>query len=374
MTVMTGFSGNEMLCLALKGFKPGDIVIGNSVHSLGFIGGLTSGFRGVMGGEITEITQIIHEGRQEATKRIVAEAQKNEAAGISGVTSELRHFQGNIEFISVGSCLYHEAGKQRTLEFSTSGDGQELYCLMDAGYHPKQFVFSNVAYSIGVTGGLLGSLKSMARGEIKEFSDVFNATRHVALNRIINEAKTAGANCVLGIVTKLKPFQGVHEMVMVGTAAHHDALGGLGQACVTSDLTLVETWNATRMGLAPVRLVLGTAVYSLGMVGGLKAAFKSFTRGEISDLTTLIYDAREHAIDIIRREASSIGADDVIGIKTHIHEMGSLIEFMAIGTAVKRMPGLATVTPTLPPQAVMHDKETWISSEYQGLGADDDDD
>ena len=30
MTVMTGFSGNEMLCLALKGFKPGDIVIGTA--------------------------------------------------------------------------------------------------------------------------------------------------------------------------------------------------------------------------------------------------------------------------------------------------------------------------------------------------------
>jgi uncharacterized protein YbjQ (UPF0145 family) len=374
MTVMTGFSGNEMLCLALKKLTPGDIVIGNSVHSLGFIGGLSSGFRGVMGGEVTEVTGIIHEGRREATKRIVAEAEKNGAAGISGMTSELRHFQGNIEFISVGSCLYHEAGKQRTMEFSTSGDGQELYCLLDAGYVPKQFVFSNVAYSIGVTGGLLGSLKSMARGEIKEFSDVFNATRHVALNRIVTEAKAAGGNCVLGIVTKLKPFQGLHEMVMMGTAAHHDALSGLGQNCATSDLTCVETWNITRMGLAPLRLVLGTAVYSLGMVGGLKAALKSFTRGEISDLTTLIYDAREHAIDIIRREASSIGADDVIGIKTHIHEIGSLVEFMAIGTAVKRVPGLATATPTLPPQAVMRDKETWISAEYQGLEANDDDD
>lgn len=372
MTVMTGFSGNEMFCLGLKGFKPGDLVIGNSVHSLGFIGGISSGFRGVMGGEVTEVTGIIHEGRREATKRIVAEAEKNGAAGISGVTSELRHFQGNIEFISIGSCVHHQAGKQRTLEFSTSGDGQELYCLMDAAYVPKQFVFSNVAYSIGVRGGLLGSLKSMARGEIKEYSDVFNKTRHVALDRIVTEAKAAGGNCVLGIVTKLKLFQGLHEMVMMGTAAHHDALGSLGQSCATSDLTCEETWNVTRMGYAPLKLVLGTAVYSLGMIGGLKAALKSFSRGEISDLTTLIYDAREHAIDLIRREASAIGADDVIGIKVHIHELGSLVEFMAIGTAVKRVTGLSTVTDTLPPQAVMRDKETWISAEYQGFEADDD--
>ncbi len=96
------------------------------------------------------------------------------------------------------------------------------------------------------------------------------------------------------------------------------------------------------------------------------AAFKSFSRGEINDLTSLIYDAREHAIGLIRDEADAIGADDVVGIKTHIHEMGSLIEFMAIGTAVKQFAGLKTVSPTLPPQAIIKDKDTWISHE-QGL-------
>ncbi len=53
----------------------------------------------------------------------------------------------------------------------------------------------------------------------------------------------------------------------------------------------------------------------------------------------------------------------MVGIKTHIHELGNLIEFMAIGTAVKRVPGIATVTPTLPPQAIIKDKDTWISSD-----------
>ena len=31
--------------------------------------------------------------------------------------------------------------------------------------------------------GLIGGLKTMARGEIKEFSDIFNKTRHLALKR-----------------------------------------------------------------------------------------------------------------------------------------------------------------------------------------------
>jgi hypothetical protein len=56
----------------------------------------------------------------------------------------------------------------------------------------------------------------------------------------------------------------------------------------------------------------------------------------------------------------------VIGIKTHVHELGGLLEFMAIGTAVKRVANLKSVTPTLPPQAIIRDKDTWISHE-QGL-------
>jgi uncharacterized protein YbjQ (UPF0145 family) len=120
------------------------------------------------------------------------------------------------------------------------------------------------------------------------------------------------------------------------------------------------------IGYLPIKLVLGTAVYSLGFVGGLAALLKSFSRGEVSELTSLIYDAREHAIGLIRDEAAAIGADDVIGIKTHVHELGGLLEFMAIGTAVKRFAGLKTVSPTLPPQAIIRDKDTWISHE-QGL-------
>ena len=304
---------------------------------------------------------------------MVEEAQQRGGAGITGVTSELRAFHGNIEFLSVASCV-HAAGQQtEKLLFSTSGDGQELYCLLDAGYSPRKFVFGNVAYSTGIGGGLLGSLKSLARGEIKEFSDIFNTTRHLALARIAAEAASVGANAVVGIETEIMPFQGVHEMFMMGTAAHNPALDARhAKEPVTSDLTCEEMWNLTNMGYMPLKLVLGTAVYSLGFFGGLKAMFKSFSRGEVTDLSSLIYDAREHAIGLIKREAEAIGADDVVGVKTHIHELGGLIEFMAIGTAVKRVPGIATVTPTLPPQAIIKDKDTWISRDdnlFAAVGA-----
>jgi len=36
---------------------------------------------------------------------------------------------------------------------------------------------------------------------------------------------------------------------------------------------------------------------------------------------------------------------------------------MAIGTAVKKIPGIKTQSATLPPQAVIVDKDTWISND-----------
>jgi uncharacterized protein YbjQ (UPF0145 family) len=153
-------------------------------------------------------------------------------------------------------------------------------------------------------------------------------------------------------------------MLMIGTAAYHPSLSSpVRDDPVTSDLTCEEMWNVAKLGYTPLKLVLGTAVYSLGLIGGIKAMFKGMVRGEISDLTSLIYDAREHAIGLIRKEADDIAADDVLGIKTHIHELGGLLEFMAIGTAVKRTAGCEPKADALPVQAVIRDRDTWISTD-----------
>jgi uncharacterized protein YbjQ (UPF0145 family) len=80
-------------------------------------------------------------------------------------------------------------------------------------------------------------------------------------------------------------------MMMAGTAAFNPALPG--SAIVTSDLTGEELWAMTSLGYAPIKLLMSTSIYSLGLTGGFLAAFKSFTRGEISELTRLVHDARE---------------------------------------------------------------------------------
>ncbi len=180
------------------------------------------------------------------------------------------------------------------------------------------------------------------------------------------------ANAVVGIRTTILPFGGMQEMVMIGTASRHAALPERhDKHPVTSDLTCEEMWNLVHIGYMPIQLVLGVSVYSMGFVGSIVAGFKSLVRGEIAELTSLIYEARENAIARLRADAELCGADDVVGIKTYVYALGSgIIEFMAIGTAVKKMPGLTTLSQTLPPQAVIQDKNTFINTAEKTIGTD----
>jgi uncharacterized protein YbjQ (UPF0145 family) len=369
---LTALSGNEIYCMRLKGLTPCGVLIGNSIQSMGFLGGVRSAFRGIVGGEISDVTQMIHAGRAAAFRRLREEADREQVHGVVGVTAELRGLSGNSEFLFVGSGV---SGGAETPRFTSAGDAQELYCHMDCGYEPREFVFGNIAYSVGAVGGIAGTLKTLMRGEIREFSDVFNQTRHHALERLVSHAREARANAVVGVRTSVLHFAGFHEMFMTGTAAFHASLPAESSAApVTSDLTGEEMWSMTQLGYMPLKLLISTSVYSLGAIGGIKAAFKGLVRGEISDLTTLIYDAREHVFDRIKREAQALGASEVVGIKTYIVELGpSLVEIFAVGTAVRKQEGLKTATAALPAQAIIRDKDTWVSGiggfEIQSLRA-----
>lgn len=359
---LSGLSGNEIYCLRLKGFNPQGIFVGNSVQSMGLLGGLRSSVKGIVGGEVSAVTQVIHDGREAAFERLVAEAKHAGVSGVVGVSSDLRALSGYTEFLFVGSGVHAEPRREL---FTSAGDAQELYCHMDAGYDPLAFVFGNIAYSVGAVGGLVGTLRTLGRGEIKEFSDIFNETRHHALGRLASHAAQVGGNSVVGIRTHILRFAGFHEMYMTGTATRHALLPGAAQrALATSDLTGEELWSLTSLGFVPIKLLISSSVYSLGVVGGLMAALKGFTKGEISELTSLVYDAREQVFDRMDREAKALGADRVVGIKTYIVELGaSLIEVFAVGTAVCQLEGFKVASPTLPAQAIIRDRDTWVNAD-----------
>src|ERR1700722_1411428 len=98
---------------------------------MGFLGSLAAAGRGMVSAEVSQNTSVIHEGRLEAYNRMVNEATQRGGAGITGVTNELRTFHNNTEFLSIASCVHREGASGEKLEFTTSADGQELYCQLD---------------------------------------------------------------------------------------------------------------------------------------------------------------------------------------------------------------------------------------------------
>ena len=356
---ISGLSGNEIFFLERMGYRPGQLCVGNSVVALGVLKGIGAGLSTLGGGSKLS-------GGTNSTfsiaYRMMEEAAHYGGVGLTGVSFDLINHGGNIEFITVGSTIRQGQGRE-SIRFSTSADVAKLYCQVDAGFSPIRFVFGNVAYSIGLGGSIAGGLKSLARGEIAEFTDIFDRTRHLALTRITDEAKRCKANAVVGIETTLSPLLGAQEMIMVGTASHHPAIDAFDLKPVTSDMTNEEMWNMVNVGFLPIRLVMGVSVYSLGLKGGIFSMLQSLGGGEVAGLTEILYEAREKALARIELDAERCGADEVIGVKTRIYDLGGgLVEFMAIGTAVKKIPGVKTKSDALPPQAMLQDRDTFIDA------------
>ena len=361
---ISGLSGNEIYFLERMGYRAGQLCVGNSVVALGVLRGLGAGLSTLGGGEINEITQLVHDGRTRAFERMMGEAAEYGGVGLTGVSFDVINHGGNLEFITIGSTIHHaQPQAQEVVRFSTSADVAKLFCQVDAGFRPIHFVFGNVAYSIGLGGSIAGGFRRLGRGEVKEFTEIFDRTRHLALTRITDEAKRCGANAVVGIETTISPLLGAQEMIMVGTASHHPAIDAFEQKPVTSDMTNEEMWNMVSVGFLPIRLVMGVSVYSLGLKGGIFSALQTLGGGEVAGLTEILYEAREKALARIEEDAERCGADEVVGVKTHIYDLGGgLIEFMAIGTAVKKVAGIKTKSDTLPSQAVLQDRDTFVDA------------
>ena len=358
--LISALSGNEIFCLALKGLSPGEITVGNSVRSLGVGGSIGSSLQSLAGGEVGSITSMISEGRHAAIARMEQEAQRHGAAGIVGVTTELKTLASYTEFLAQGTSVLAAPEHARNPFFSAAVSGTELYCHLDSGYTPHKFVMGNVAYALGLGRGLTGGLRTLARGEVKEYSDLYNGIRHMALQRLEYEAMQAGANAVVDVRTDLRPFSpGILELIMTGTASTNPKLGVQQGTIVTSELSGEELWSLAKMGYGPMRLLMATSVYSLGLAAGIGTIFQSLSRGELPEVTELVYRARENCLELIRREAQQIGAERVIGNRLTIRELSpGLIEVIAIGTAVRRLQDVAPATDVLIPQALTASKQS----------------
>lgn len=110
------------------------------------------------------------------------------------------------------------------------------------------------------------------------------------------------------------------------------------QGAATSNLSAMDFWLVTDSGYEPVGFVLGNSVMSMGVAGGIATAFKGLQRGELTQLTQLMYDARELALQRMKSEATDLGADTIVNVNLEIiHRSEDVMEVVATGTAVKKV-------------------------------------
>ena len=91
-------------------------------------------------------------------------------------------------------------------------------------------------------------------------------------------------------------------------------------------------------GYAIVRnlgLVRGIIVRSRSIVGTIGATLQTIVGGNITLLTNLCEQTREHAFDLMLQHAADLGANAVIGMRYDATEiMQGVTEVLAYGTAV----------------------------------------
>lgn len=85
----------------------------------------------------------------------------------------------------------------------------------------------------------------------------------------------------------------------------------------------------------------GIIAWSAGTAAGVKSFGRQFKRGEMTEFTDVLAEAREITLQRLVAHAQSLGADAVVGLRFDSNTMGEsagLVEILALGTAVKLAP------------------------------------
>ena len=131
-----------------------------------------------------------------------------------------------------------------------------------------------------------------------------------------------------------------------------------GQPCFTSNMSVNEFVMTSQAGFEPLGMVMGTSVYHIGI-----QVSRWNVSQELPVLSQAMYHARELAMARMESEADALGADGVIGVRLRPLNYAfspEVIEFVAVGTAVKATDGTTYRTPSGRPfTAMLSGQDVW---------------
>ncbi len=188
--------------------------------------------------------------------------------------------------------------------------------------------------------------------EMPSFAMPWNLSRRRAFDRLRQEAELAGAHGVIGIEMNVKSFLGEPgnvELVVFGTAVRETTLApsrGLGpRMCALSGQ---DVDKLRRIGAATLGVIGHTSVVCVALSMQANQMMGSWWGNqEMTEVTQGVYAARRLVMDETRRQASEVGANDmVISTLTHTidhHEYEGygyrqhffIVSMHVLGTAIR---------------------------------------
>ncbi len=115
--------------------------------------------------------------------------------------------------------------KQQTAGPSAAGSRQPMLLLTSnyaSGYKVEKvlgMVYGITVRSRGVGGNIVAGLRTIAGGEIREYTELAQQARQEALDRLSEHARTMGANAVLSVMfDSTEMVSSMTEIIAFGTA------------------------------------------------------------------------------------------------------------------------------------------------------------
>ena len=217
--------------------------------------------------------------------------------------------------------------RERGHFFTSDLTVNELVVTRDLGFRPLTQVMGTCFYRTGWQsypwggGGWLGGGGHGRTFELQQQTEAWNEARRLALDRLAEEARLAGADAVVGVHLRRRHHDwaaGLIEFVVVGTAVRSERFQPRGDGPALSNLTGQDLSKLVRHGFWPVGLVAGTTVAYVATGAGQQwrstGLFSSMQNQEMPDFTQGLYDARALAMDRLGRQAHALDAHGVVGV------------------------------------------------------------
>ena len=208
--------------------------------------------------------------------------------------------------------------------YSTDLTTSEFLLLREAGFRPITQVMGSCFYNVGwqyTPGGFGYGFGSGQIFELDAPTQAWQEARRLALSRLAEEARLAGADAVVGVRIERGAYEwarGLIEFIAVGTAVSCERFEIGDEKPVLSNLSGQDFAKLYASGYWPVGIVAGTTIiYAMtGWSQQVNAGWMFAQNQELPDFTHGVQAARAAAMQRVHAQASQLGRPaGVVGMR-----------------------------------------------------------